>query len=137
MTFQLNVALIRKLGGPLKCLAIFFDTLSMGDCAIRHWQTSGRLMQELNACTVYYANVLVLILKQAYLHTYISIDVVILHKMTCNIYYILCHISIPSLHLCIVTCNTIIFNYVSWHILTCWKMNKKYFLKLFKNKRLI
>ena len=31
---------------------LFFDMLSMGVCTTRHWQTSGRLVQELNVCTV-------------------------------------------------------------------------------------
>ena len=52
MTSQLNVALIGKLRGSLKCLYYLFDILSMGDCTRKHWQTSGRLVQELNACTV-------------------------------------------------------------------------------------
>ena len=30
----------------------FFDNLSMGVCTTRNWQMSGRLVQELNACTV-------------------------------------------------------------------------------------
>ena len=30
----------------------FFDTLSMGVCTTRLWQTPGRLVQELNVCTV-------------------------------------------------------------------------------------
>ena len=29
-----------------------FDMLSMGFCTTRYWQTSGRLVQELNVCTV-------------------------------------------------------------------------------------
>ena len=33
-------------------LGSFFDMLSMGVCTPRHWQTPGRLMQELNVCTV-------------------------------------------------------------------------------------
>ena len=52
MTSQLNVELIRKPRGVLMCLAYFFDMLSMGVCKTRHWQTSGRLVQELNTCTV-------------------------------------------------------------------------------------
>ena len=32
-------------------LCHFFDMLFMGVCTTRHWQTSGRLLQELNACT--------------------------------------------------------------------------------------
>ena len=31
---------------------LFFDMLSMGVCTTRHWHTSGRLVQELNVCTV-------------------------------------------------------------------------------------
>ena len=30
----------------------FFDMLSMGVCTTSHWQTSGRLVQELNVSTV-------------------------------------------------------------------------------------
>ena len=47
MTSQLNVALIRKLAW-----LIFFDMLSMGICTARQWQTSDRLVQEVNVCTV-------------------------------------------------------------------------------------
>ena len=47
MIGQLNVALIRKQRG------LFFDMLSMGVCTTRHWQTSSRLVQELNVCTVH------------------------------------------------------------------------------------
>ena len=32
-------------------LNLFFDVLSMGVCKTRHWQTSGRLVQNLDACT--------------------------------------------------------------------------------------
>ena len=49
----MNVALIRKLRGALMCLAYIFDILSWGVCKTRHSQTSGRLVQELNACTVH------------------------------------------------------------------------------------
>ena len=51
MTSQLKVASICKLHGSLICLA-YFLTSSLGVCTIRHWQTSGRLVQELNVCTV-------------------------------------------------------------------------------------
>ena len=34
------------------CLDYFFDMLSLGVCIARHWQASGRLVQELNVCTV-------------------------------------------------------------------------------------
>ena len=30
-----------------------FDMLSIGVCTTRHWQPSGRLMQELNGCTAH------------------------------------------------------------------------------------
>ena len=33
-------------------MAYFCDILSMGVCTTRHWKTSGRLVQELNVCTV-------------------------------------------------------------------------------------
>ena len=52
MTSQLNVALILKLRGALMYLTYFFDMLSMGVGKTRHWQTSGRLVQELKACIV-------------------------------------------------------------------------------------
>ena len=52
MASQLNVALIRKLRGALICLGYYFDMVAMGVCATGHWQTFGRLMQELNVCTV-------------------------------------------------------------------------------------
>ena len=51
MTSQLDVAFIRKLHGSLISLADFFDLLFMGVCTTTYWQTSGRLVQELNACT--------------------------------------------------------------------------------------
>ena len=45
------VALVCKLRGSLMCLT-FFDMLSMGFCTTRHWQTSGRIVQELNVPTL-------------------------------------------------------------------------------------
>ena len=33
-------------------LGLFFDMLSLGASTTRHWQTSGRLVQELDVCTV-------------------------------------------------------------------------------------
>ena len=36
----------------LDALGLFFDMLCMGVCATRYWQPSGRLVQELNSCTV-------------------------------------------------------------------------------------
>ena len=33
-------------------LGLFLDMLSMGACNTRRWQTSGRLVQEINVCTV-------------------------------------------------------------------------------------
>ena len=52
MTLLLKVALIHKLRGSSMCLAYSFDMLSMAVYAIRHWQTTGRLVQELKACTL-------------------------------------------------------------------------------------
>ena len=51
MTSQLNVALIRRLRGSLMCLAYFSNMLFRGVCTSWNWQTSGRLVQELNVCT--------------------------------------------------------------------------------------
>ena len=52
MTSQLNVALICKLSESLMCMACFLDMFTMGVFTTRHLQTSGRLVQELNVCTV-------------------------------------------------------------------------------------
>ena len=52
MTSQPNVVSNHKLPGSLACLAYVIDVLSMVVCTTRHWQTSGRLVQELNDCTV-------------------------------------------------------------------------------------
>ena len=54
MTSQLNIALLCKLDGSLMYLAYFIGILSTGLCTPRHRQTSGRLVQELNVCTVPY-----------------------------------------------------------------------------------
>ena len=40
----------------------FVDMLSMGVCTTRHWQTSGRLVQDLNVCTVLLLLLLLLLL---------------------------------------------------------------------------
>ena len=52
MSSQLNTALIRKLRGPLMCVAYCLDMLSVGMCTTRHKQTSVRLVQDLNVSTV-------------------------------------------------------------------------------------
>ena len=52
MSSQMHVAMIRKLRWALVCLTYFIDMLSMGVCSTRHWQTCGRLVQELNVCSV-------------------------------------------------------------------------------------
>ena len=52
MTSQLNVAFICELRGSLMYLTYVFDVFSMGVCTTGHLQTSGRLVQELNICTV-------------------------------------------------------------------------------------
>ena len=51
MTSRLNVALFRKLHVSMLCLA-YFLTCYLQMFTIRHWQTSGRLVQELNVGTV-------------------------------------------------------------------------------------
>ena len=38
----------------INVLGLFLDMLSMGFYTTRHWQKSGRLVQELDVCTVYY-----------------------------------------------------------------------------------
>ena len=43
---------IRKLRGSLMCFSYFIEMLSIGVCTTRQWQTSDRLVQELNVCTV-------------------------------------------------------------------------------------
>ena len=53
LTSQLNVALIRKLPGSLMCLNYYSMLLSMDVFTTRNRQTSGRLVQELNVCTVH------------------------------------------------------------------------------------
>ena len=47
-TSQMNIVLVRK----LLCAWPIFDTLSIRVCTIRHWQTTGQLVHELNVCTV-------------------------------------------------------------------------------------
>ena len=61
-TSQLNVAYIRMLRGSLMCLAYLFGISFIDVCTTRHWQTSGRLVQELNACTIFcwYLSILVI-----------------------------------------------------------------------------
>ena len=49
MISQMNVALTR---GSLMCLACVFDVLAMNVFTIRQWRTAGRLVQELDVCTV-------------------------------------------------------------------------------------
>ena len=53
MTSQLNVALARKLRGSLMFLACIVEVLAIGVFTTRHLMTSGRLVQELNVCTVW------------------------------------------------------------------------------------
>ena len=48
MTLQLN----RKASWATGVLGISFDMLSMRVCTTRQWQTSSRLVQELNQCTI-------------------------------------------------------------------------------------
>ena len=46
---ELNVGIVR---GALTCLAYFLNMLSIGVSTTGHWQTSGRLLQESDVCTV-------------------------------------------------------------------------------------
>ena len=54
MTSQAKVALIHKatFTWVIDVLGLLHDMLSMDTCSTRHWQTSVRLVQELNVCTV-------------------------------------------------------------------------------------
>ena len=52
LTSQLKVVLIQKLLRPLICLAKYFEMLFMDVYTSRHMRTSGRLVHELNVCTV-------------------------------------------------------------------------------------
>ena len=53
MTSTLDVALIHKaISRVIDELGLFSEISSMGVCTTRHWQTSGRLVQELNVFTV-------------------------------------------------------------------------------------
>ena len=48
LTSQLNVALIRVAIWVINVLGV----VSMGACTTRHWQTSSRLVQNLEVCTI-------------------------------------------------------------------------------------
>ena len=52
MTSQLKVAFIHKLVIDMHMVCISFDMLPTCICTTGHWQTSSRLVQELNVCTV-------------------------------------------------------------------------------------
>ena len=52
MTSELNIVLIHKLRGAFMRLVYSFKMLSMGVCTVMHWQTSDRLVKELDVCTV-------------------------------------------------------------------------------------
>ena len=52
VSLQLNVAFDLKAACVIDVLGIGFDMSSMGVRTTRHWQTSGRLVQELHVCTV-------------------------------------------------------------------------------------
>ena len=47
-----NLTTKRNFTRVIDVLGLLFDMLSMGVSPNRHWQTSGRLLQELNVCTV-------------------------------------------------------------------------------------
>ena len=50
MNSKLNRALIRKIRVSLIRLAYYYDMLSMSVFTTRHWQMSGRVVQELDVC---------------------------------------------------------------------------------------
>ena len=52
ITSQLNGDLIRKLAWVIDMLGLFYDMLFMVVCTTSHSQMPGRLVQELNVCTV-------------------------------------------------------------------------------------
>ena len=56
MTSQPKVALIHKATWVIDVLGLLHDMLSMDTFSTRHWQTSGRLRQELNDCTVVFSH---------------------------------------------------------------------------------
>ena len=68
MTSQLNVVFHRKLRGSLVCLSYFWHVIH-GCLKNRHWQTSGRLVQELNVCTVCMYVCLLTVTSQLQNHT--------------------------------------------------------------------
>ena len=51
-------------------LDLFFYMLSMGVSTTRHWRTSGRLVQELNVCTV--VNIFLIVVKSFHNNLVIS-----------------------------------------------------------------
>ena len=53
MASQLNVALTHKVKWVIYVLGLFFDVLLIGVCTTTHWQTSRRLVPEINVCTVF------------------------------------------------------------------------------------
>ena len=67
MTSQMNVALVLKLRGPLMCLSFFWLVIHCS-FTTRHLQTSGRLMQELNVCTVHQRKCVVFRLFPRFFH---------------------------------------------------------------------
>ena len=80
MISQLHAALIRKLRHGLICLTYSFALLSIGVCTTCHCQTSGRLLLELNACTVVLENWIFKYLRE---NKY-STDIKFLHQSTCQ-----------------------------------------------------
>ena len=52
MNSQLKLALINKATWIIYVLGLLFDMLPVGVCTTRHWQTPGRLLQELDIFTV-------------------------------------------------------------------------------------
>ena len=56
---RMNVAFIHKIRWSLVYVAYLFDMLPTSFGTTRHWQTSGRLVQELNVCAVCVSHVLI------------------------------------------------------------------------------
>ena len=69
----------------LVCLAYFFDVLLMGACTNMHWQTCGRLVQELNICNV-------VIVHVCWYNWYFKVRNVLLEKCCAFCICILCKI---------------------------------------------
>ena len=78
--------LICKLHGSFMRLAHLFDMLAMGVCATRHCQAAGRLVQELDVCTVHvYCHHFLPILPASVSFLLMSVDEVMMDCVLCCI----------------------------------------------------